>query len=90
MEGDPRKMTGTILMSAKKSAAQLPEQADASPDAGAEEVTIDLRRTKVVPKWIEEVLAASYAMDQEDARSAGALGFMHRALVNTAMPGSGE
>jgi hypothetical protein len=53
---------------------------------GAEEVSIDLRHTKVVPKWIEEVVAASYAMDHEDARSAGALGFMHRALVNTAMP----
>lgn len=73
-------------MSAKNGVAQLPEEAEVGADAGTDEVSIDLRRTKVVPKWIEEVLAASYAMDQEDARSAGALGFMHRALVNTAMP----
>ena len=55
------------------------------PESG-DMVSIDLRRTKTVPKWVEEVVAASYAMDHEDARSAGALGFMHRALVNTAMP----
>ena len=73
-------------MSAKKSASPPPEPTETDADAGTDEVSIDLRRTKVVPKWIEEVVAASYAMDHEDARSAGALGFMHRALVNTAMP----
>lgn len=69
--------------SAEDGAAVLPPSNAAEPSA---EVSIDMRRTKVVPKWIEEVVAASYAMDHEDARSAGALGFMHRALVNTAMP----
>ena len=82
-------------MVTKKSSAQsvdlLSEQGGAAPPPsqsaeGSDEVSIDMRRTKIVPKWIEEVVAASYAMDQEDARSAGALGFMHRALVNTAMP----
>lgn len=69
-----------------KQVDEPPEALGSEQSDGTEEVSIDLRRTKIVPKWIEEVVAASYAMDHEDARSAGALGFMHRALVNTAMP----
>ena len=80
-------------MTSEKKAMSLPgdgiNAGDAQNDGDVnhlDELSIDLRRTKIVPKWVEEVIAASYAMDHEDARSAGALGFMHRALVNTAMP----
>lgn len=36
-------------MSAKKSTTPSPEQEDVSADAGTDEVSIDLRRSKVVP-----------------------------------------
>lgn len=39
-----------------------------------------------VPKWVREVIEAHLAIEQEDARSAGALGFMARALVIATMP----
>jgi hypothetical protein len=47
---------------------------------------IDYRGTKPLPKWVSEVINAHLAIEQEDARSAGALGFMARALVIATMP----
>lgn len=39
-----------------------------------------------VPKWVREVIEAHLAIENEDARSAGSLGFMARALVIATMP----
>lgn len=39
-----------------------------------------------VPEWIREVIDTALAIEQEDARSAGSLGFMTRALVSASMP----
>lgn len=39
-----------------------------------------------VPEWIRDVIDTSLAIEREDARSAGSLGFMTRALVSATMP----
>lgn len=39
-----------------------------------------------VPDWIREVIDTSLAIEREDARVAGSLGFMTRALVSATMP----
>lgn len=39
-----------------------------------------------IPQWICEVINTSLAIEAEDARSAGSLGFMTRALVSATMP----
>lgn len=48
--------------------------------------TIDFSGEKPVPAWVQEVIEAHLAIEQEDARSAGQLGFMTRALVLATMP----
>ncbi|MGP3508394.1 pirin (plasmid) [Paracidovorax citrulli] len=48
-------------------------------------VSVDYKRDEV-PEWIREVIETGLAIEQEDARSAGSLGFMTRALVNATMP----
>ncbi len=40
----------------------------------------------LVPQWIRQVIDTSLAIEAEDARSAGCLGFMTRALVSATMP----
>lgn len=75
-------------MATKKTAntaAEQPQDLAAAP-ADDSEAVVDLRREKKVPAWVREVIETHLAIEQEDARSAGAIGFMHRALVNTAMP----
>ena len=47
---------------------------------------IDYRSNAPLPRWVSEVIEAHLAIEQEDARSAGALGFMARALVLATMP----
>lgn len=47
--------------------------------------TIDFR-SKPVPSWVQAVIEAHLAIEEEDARSAGQLGFMARALVIATMP----
>lgn len=39
-----------------------------------------------VPNWVKEVIETNLAIEAEDAKSAGALGFMARALVIATMP----
>lgn len=46
---------------------------------------VDYQRDQV-PGWIREVIDTSLAIEREDARSAGSLGFMTRALVSASMP----
>ena len=50
--------------------------------------TIDFR-SKPVPSWVQAVIEAHLAIEEEDARSAGQLGFMARALVIATMPYKG-
>lgn len=47
---------------------------------------IDYRKPGSTPKWVREVIEAHLAIEKEDARSAGSLGFMSRALVLATMP----
>ncbi|WP_426393922.1 replication protein RepA [Ralstonia sp. R-29] len=48
-------------------------------------IEIDYRADKV-PAWILEVIETHLAIEAEDAKSAGALGYMARALVNATLP----
>ncbi len=48
--------------------------------------TYDFRSSKPVPSWIREVIETHLAIETEDAKKAGALGFMARALVIATMP----
>lgn len=60
-----------------------------SPDpAGGDDrpVDVDLGRSATVPRWVREAMETRLAIEEQDARQAGALGFMYRALVNTSMP----
>jgi len=43
-------------------------------------------RTGIVPDWVKETIETHFAIETEDAKSAGALGFMARALVIATMP----
>ena len=53
--------------------------------AAAPEV-IDFRGSAPVAGWVREVIEAHLAIETEDAKKAGALGFMARALVIATMP----
>lgn len=48
-------------------------------------VVVDYKQNKV-PEWIHEAIATQLEIDAEDAKSAGTLGFMARALVIATMP----
>ncbi|SEP43377.1 replication protein RepA [Nitrosovibrio sp. Nv6] len=48
-------------------------------------VEIDYK-TGAVPTWVKEVIETHFAIEAEDAKSAGSLGFMARALVIATMP----
>src|SRR5574340_699451 len=43
-------------------------------------------RAGAVPVWVKEVIETHFAIETEDAKSAGALGYMARALVIATMP----
>ena len=47
---------------------------------------IDFRKPDSTPRWVREAIETHLAIETEDARSAGALGFMSRALVMATMP----
>lgn len=51
---------------------------------GARPVVVDY--SKPLPAWLNEAVSAHLAIEAEDARSAGQLGFMARALVLATMP----
>lgn len=52
----------------------------------SEAISIDYRSNKPLPAWVKEVIDAQLEIEAEDAKSAGALGFMARALVIATMP----
>ena len=49
-------------------------------------LSLDFRSGKPLPDWVREVIDTHLAIETEDAKSAGALGFMARALVIATMP----
>ena len=51
-----------------------------------ERVTFDYRKNGELPKDIRELIETHLAIESEDARSSGSLGFMSRALVLATMP----
>ena len=61
------------------------EQERAEREAGKSEV-IDYGQNKPVPKWVKDVINAHLAIEAEDAKKAGELGFLARALVIATMP----
>jgi Plasmid encoded RepA protein len=50
------------------------------------QLTIDYRSLDKLPDWVKEVIETHLAIEAEDAKSAGCLGFMARALVLATMP----
>lgn len=48
--------------------------------------TFDFRTAESLPEWVHEVITTQLAIEAEDAKSAGTLGFMARALVIATMP----
>lgn len=49
-------------------------------------VRVDYADRKKMPEWVRGVIEEAFAIEQEDARAAGSLGFMTRALVSATMP----
>ncbi|MFO6313266.1 replication protein RepA, partial [Pseudomonas aeruginosa] len=64
---------------------QTAEQGQLDLNAQRREVISDYTRART-PAWVKEVIEANLAIEAEDAKSAGALGFMTRALVIATMP----
>ncbi|CAL94657.1 replication protein RepA [Azoarcus olearius] len=56
------------------------------PTSKPTQLKLDYRSGQPIPAWVREVIDAHLAIETEDARSAGALGFMARALVIATMP----
>lgn len=52
----------------------------------AADLVVDFRQPSNVPSWVREVIETHLAIEREDAKDAGALGFMSRALVIASMP----
>lgn len=55
-------------------------------DEESKPVSLDYRAAAPMPKWVRDVIDESFAIEAEDARKAGAMGFMARALVNATLP----
>ena len=73
-------------MAAKKSTPKKPAAKKVITPAKGELVKIDYREDKPIPSWVRDVIEAHLAIEHEEARSAGALGFMARAMVLATMP----
>lgn len=66
------------------SARSRPKSATSAPAASLE---LDYRDgVPDMPRWVQEAIETSLAIDSEDARSAGALGYMARAMVIATLP----
>jgi hypothetical protein len=50
------------------------------------QLLVDYRKGDSIPTWIREVIETHLSIEREDAKSAGSLGFMSRALVIASMP----
>jgi hypothetical protein len=58
----------------------------AAQDEQGSSLVIDYKSGKPVPAWVRELIETQLAIEAEDAKSAGTLGFMSRALVLATMP----
>lgn len=56
------------------------------PSRKTSNLTVDYRSSKPMPEWVRDVIDTHLAIEAEDAKSAGELGFMARALVLATMP----
>ena len=54
--------------------------------ARSTDLVIDFNKNPTIPAWVREVIDTSLAIEAEDAKSAGSLGFTARALVVASMP----
>lgn len=61
-----------------------PTQNDERPARSSALTSVDYRKS--VPAWVKDVISAHLAIEAEDAKKAGALGFMARAMVIATMP----
>jgi hypothetical protein len=55
-------------------------------DLKQRDLTLDYQAGHPIPAWVREVIETHLAIEREDAKSAGAVGFMARALVLATMP----
>lgn len=64
------------------------QQPPASKSASRElaPLTFDFRSGKPLPSWARDLMDTHLAIESEDAKSSGSLGFMARALVTATMP----
>lgn len=73
-----------------KPARRVGAAASRKPAAKAEQQPLALDyesfSPSTTPAWVREVIETHLAIEEEDAKSAGALGFMARALVSATMP----
>lgn len=60
------------------------EQSSGAHHDGGPPISVDYRRA--VPTWVREVIDTHLAIEAEDAKRSGNVGFMARALVNATMP----
>lgn len=64
-----------------------PADPPSSPRSPAVPVTkVDYKNSAELPRWVVEVIETGLAIEQEDARAAGKLGFMTRAIVSATLP----
>lgn len=85
----PKPAPAKATKPAAKTAAARPAAKKAEPAEPKTPRLKDLQidyRTGNMPEWVREVIDAHLAIESEDARSAGQLGFMARALVIATMP----
>lgn len=79
----PRRSPATRANKARKS---KPEAPAATVRPHGTRLEIDYRQPDAVPSWVQEVINTHLAIEAEDAKKAGALGFMARALVLATLP----
>ncbi len=60
--------------------------ANPAPEQDGRPLSLDYRASTPMPKWVHDVIDESFAIETEEAKKAGALGFMARALVNATLP----
>lgn len=64
----------------------MSKKEDSTSSKPEQPLSLDFRSDKPIPSWVREVIEARLAIESEDAKSAGTLGFMTRALVIATMP----
>lgn len=71
---------------AQATAPQVKPKARAGQGKAEKPEEIDYRDNKPVPRWVRDVIEAHLAIEAEEAKGAGELGYLSRALVIATMP----